>query len=94
MTFAHLRSFVLPLTMGVVVPILVSNGEVRATAPPAQRILGAALLLGGLAMLVWTVGLFARVGKGTLAPWTVRPRLRFRGEPVIDHLHHQCGGEI
>jgi len=33
------------------------------------RTLGGLLLLAGLALLTWCIGLFARVGKGTLAPW-------------------------
>ena len=34
-----------------------------------MRTLGAILLVAGLAMFAWCVWLFARVGRGTLAPW-------------------------
>jgi protein-S-isoprenylcysteine O-methyltransferase Ste14 len=32
-------------------------------------LIGAALIAAGLAIWVWTVRLFIRIGKGTLAPW-------------------------
>ena len=34
-----------------------------------MRALGAIVLLGGLFLFAWCVSLFARVGRGTLAPW-------------------------
>ena len=40
---------------------------------------GAALIAAGLALWAWTVGLFARVGEGTLAPWDPTQRLVVRG---------------
>ena len=36
---------------------------------------GAVLLMAGLALFAWCVALFARVGKGTLAPWDPTKRL-------------------
>jgi protein-S-isoprenylcysteine O-methyltransferase Ste14 len=32
-------------------------------------LIGSALIIAGLAVWVWTVRLFMRIGKGTLAPW-------------------------
>jgi protein-S-isoprenylcysteine O-methyltransferase Ste14 len=70
---AHLRSFVLPLTATVLVPwALLARGDPGSawrSVSPASRGVGALLAAGGLGMLVWTVSLFARVGRGTLAPW-------------------------
>jgi protein-S-isoprenylcysteine O-methyltransferase Ste14 len=40
---------------------------------------GAALILGGLVLIVWTIALFAEVGRGTLAPWDPTRRLVVRG---------------
>ena len=34
---------------------------------------------GGLAMIIWTISLFAKVGYGTLAPWNPPKRLVVRG---------------
>jgi protein-S-isoprenylcysteine O-methyltransferase Ste14 len=42
-------------------------------------LLGAALVAGGLLLVVRTVALFARVGRGTLAPWDPTSRLVVRG---------------
>jgi protein-S-isoprenylcysteine O-methyltransferase Ste14 len=42
-------------------------------------LLGLALIAGGLALWLWTVLLFARVGKGTLAPWDATRRLVVEG---------------
>jgi protein-S-isoprenylcysteine O-methyltransferase Ste14 len=41
--------------------------------------LGAALLAAGVGLFVWTVSLFARFGRGTLAPWEPTQQLVVRG---------------
>jgi hypothetical protein len=50
----------------ILVPLLIADVEV---APVPLAILGALLIAAGIAVWAWTVGLFARIGKGTLAPW-------------------------
>ena len=40
---------------------------------------GLALIAAGLAMWAWTVRLFARVGRGTLAPWDPTRKLVVEG---------------
>jgi protein-S-isoprenylcysteine O-methyltransferase Ste14 len=47
--------------------------EGAAAAVPVA--LGAALVAAGLALLWWTISLFARRGEGTLAPWDPTRRL-------------------
>jgi protein-S-isoprenylcysteine O-methyltransferase Ste14 len=42
-------------------------------------LLGAALIVCGLALWAWTVRLFARIGRGTLAPWDPTRRLVVEG---------------
>lgn len=71
---AHIRSFVLPVTASVIVPgtLLVRAGW---SITAARVAVGGLAIGGGLAMLAWTVGLFARVGRGTLAPWAPTRRL-------------------
>lgn len=67
----------LPVVMAVVVPTwLLTQYRATDTRWPAtaliawpMRLLGAIVLLGGLFLFVWCVSLFARVGRGTLAPW-------------------------
>ena len=43
-----------------------TGGSIAATI---ARVLAAALLMVGVALFAWCVTLFARVGRGTLAPW-------------------------
>lgn len=67
----------LPVVMAVVVPSwLLTQYAATDTRWPAtgmiawpMRTLGAILLLGGLLLFAWCLSLFARVGRGTLAPW-------------------------
>ena len=42
-------------------------------------IAGALLISAGVALWAWTVGLFARIGRGTLAPWDPTQRLVVEG---------------
>jgi protein-S-isoprenylcysteine O-methyltransferase Ste14 len=80
----HLASILLlPFVVVVVVPrwIVTSWAEAdsRWTAGSSleltARVLGGLLLLAGLALFAWCVTLFARVGRGTLAPWDPTQRL-------------------
>jgi len=74
----HLAAIVLlPGTVTVVVPALLLSDADLARWPLA--VLGAALIAAGLGMIAWTVSLFARVGRGTLAPWDPTERLVVRG---------------
>lgn len=66
----------LPVVMAVVVPtwVLTQYATTDTRWPTAaiawpMRTLGAIVLLGGLFLFGWCVSLFARVGRGTLAPW-------------------------
>jgi protein-S-isoprenylcysteine O-methyltransferase Ste14 len=40
---------------------------------------GIALIVGGFSLWLWTVRLFSRIGKGTLAPWDPTRRLVVEG---------------
>ena len=70
----HLSAIlVLPVTVTVVVPVLLvlsSDAELTWGAIPAAAFVGV-----GLALVVRSVALFARVGEGTLAPWDPTRRL-------------------
>jgi len=61
--------------------------------------LGAVLLAFGLMLFGWCVGLFARVGQGTLAPWDPTQRLvaegpyRFVRNPMITGVAAMLLGE-
>jgi len=72
----HLRAIgLLPVMVTVVVPgILVWHGG-PARPQWALALPGLALLALGIALVAWTVTLFVRVGRGTLAPWDPTSRL-------------------
>jgi len=74
----HLLSILLlPFMVAAVVPywLLTTRAAIDTRWHAASliawlpRLAGVALLAAGLAMFIWCVSLFARVGQGTLAPW-------------------------
>lgn len=65
----HALAIVMPGTVTIAVPALVLAGEGAELASWPGVATGAALILAGFALWLWTVRLFARIGKGTLAPW-------------------------
>jgi protein-S-isoprenylcysteine O-methyltransferase Ste14 len=83
MFLRHLLSIlILPCTVVVVVPYTLLRREARASLPDGSSVAtwlhvsaGATLFLGGFVLFAWTVGLFARQGRGTLAPWDPTKRL-------------------
>ena len=87
-TWRHARAIVLcPGTVALAVPALIIWRSrpanvgwgwpgVLAVLP---TLLGAGLIATGLALVGWTVSLFAREGRGTLAPWDPTTRLVVEG---------------
>jgi protein-S-isoprenylcysteine O-methyltransferase Ste14 len=77
----------LPGVVVVLVPALIvwrtGSMTVGWGLPVALAVLavvfGAALVAVGSALVVWTIVLFVRVGRGTLAPWDPTSRLVARG---------------
>jgi protein-S-isoprenylcysteine O-methyltransferase Ste14 len=68
----HLLSILLlPFLVVVVVPFGLLTAFRSGGWPSGwfMRLMGIVLLLGGLLLFSWCVSLFARVGRGTLAPW-------------------------
>jgi protein-S-isoprenylcysteine O-methyltransferase Ste14 len=82
----------LPFVVTVVVPAAVLGGAginswgLAGFARAATILLGAALAAAGLGLFAWTVRLFARVGRGTLAPWDPPKRLVVAGP--YRHFRH------
>lgn len=79
----HVLSFlVAPVTMTLVIPAVivawadVSAPDLSSPLSAALVVVGGLLVAGGLGMLIWTVYLFDRVGKGTLGVGDVM------GQPV------------
>lgn len=67
----HLLSVLaLPFLVTVIVPVEIVR---RTGGQPGWSLMvavvGVGMIAAGLALVIWTNGLFARIGKGTLAPW-------------------------
>src|SRR5687768_16870153 len=97
---------VLPFVVVVVVPLWLlsmpgnqSPGESRDWADVLLQITGVLLLVIGLALFAWCVTLFAKRGKGTLAPWDPTQRLvavgpyRHVRNPMITSVALMLAGE-
>jgi protein-S-isoprenylcysteine O-methyltransferase Ste14 len=63
------------VTVTIVVPGLILWRTGAEVAPWPLATVGIALIAIGFALVTWTVSLFARIGKGTLAPWDPTSRL-------------------
>lgn len=96
----------LPGVVAAAVPaLLVAAGGVEpgwGLAPPLAgvvAVLGAGLVAAGAALVAWTVVLFVRVGRGTLAPWDPTERLVVAGpyrhvrNPMITGVAAVLAGE-
>lgn len=99
-----LAILLLPTVVTVAVPALLTGpGDSRwaAGAPltAIARAAGVVVLALGVALFVWCVALFARVGRGTLAPWDPTRRLvavgpyRFMRNPMITGVALILGGQ-
>ncbi len=64
----QITSWLLPIGVLVVIPaLLVEDFQIHLDA---LVVIGLALVLFGLFILIMTIGMFARIGRGTLAPWS------------------------
>ncbi len=74
----QLGSLILPTVVLVVVPLAIERQLTRG--PDGWFAAGLALMLLGLLIMVQTIGMFIRKGKGTLAPWNP-PQTLITGGP-------------
>jgi len=101
-----LAVLMLPVLVAVIVPrwLLRAFADVDSRWPPGTLarvawVPGALLLVAGVALVGWCVVLFARVGKGTLAPWDPTSRLvavgpyRYTRNPMITGVAATLAGQ-
>lgn len=81
----HLRSLLLPATVTIGIPALIglTTGLEPVSLPAWAEWLailaGGLLVVGGVVFLAWTITLFYRIGKGTLAHWPPTQNLVVHG---------------
>jgi protein-S-isoprenylcysteine O-methyltransferase Ste14 len=66
-------SFILPVTVLILIPLYIEN-DISIKKIPAF-VTGIIMICAGLFVLVLTVSIFRRIGKGTLAPWSPPKKL-------------------
>ena len=73
----HLVSFILPVTVLILVPFLL---EWPISVPFIPTFLFGLVVIGlGLYIMLLTISSFARIGQGTLAPWSPTKKLVITG---------------
>lgn len=72
---------ILPFNVVVIIPFLILYFSDYVYVAPSigQSVFGVILLVGGLSLAIWTMLLFNRIGKGTLAPWAATTHLVVEG---------------
>lgn len=70
-------SFILPVTVLVIVPLWIEKA--RTVHAGFHLFFGLMLILAGLIIMILTISSFIRIGKGTLAPWSPTKKLVIRG---------------
>ena len=98
----HLRDILLlPFTMSVIVPYFIYNSQRQLVHEDDMllKICGLVIGLAGLFMLLYTITLFGKFGKGTLAPWSPTQKLvvvgpyRYCRNPMITGVFFILIGE-
>ena len=92
---------VLPFNVTIVIPFLILYLTHFEYKMPSifQMAVGLSLLMAGLFLAVWTMVLFHKIGKGTLAPWAATKHLIVEGpykvtrNPMITGILAVLAGE-
>ena len=98
---AHLRDIlILPFTVTVIVPYFIYDGhDDRIGETIFLKIFGVIMGIVGIILFFYTVFLFKKIGKGTLAPWSEKQKLvvvgpyRYCRNPMISGVLFVLIGE-
>lgn len=82
--FKQILSLILPVTALVVVPWLIENSF--SVSLTLLSLIGFVLALAGSTLLILTISMFIRIGRGTLAPWSPTQELVTTG--VYAHVRN------
>src|SRR6186713_2592541 len=77
----HVRDIILlPFTVTIIIPYLIYRSQ-QPFVPDHSifKIIGMFFLFAGCLLLFWTISLFGKIGKGTLAPWSPTQKLVISG---------------
>ena len=69
----QLFSFIIPISVLVIIPLAIEN-QMKISFN-LLLILGIPLVITGLILMISTISMFIRIGKGTLAPWSPTSKL-------------------
>jgi protein-S-isoprenylcysteine O-methyltransferase Ste14 len=73
----QLVSFILPITVLVLVPLYIERDI--SVEYLSALLIGIILICGGVTLMIITISIFIRIGKGTLAPWSPTKKLVITG---------------
>lgn len=76
-TIKQIVSFILPITVLIIVPLWIENDWTIHLR--VSLIFGILIIILGLFVMMLTISSFIRIGKGTLAPWSPTKRLVISG---------------
>jgi len=69
----QLISFILPITVLILVPLYIENDI--SIKNVLSLVIGLIIILAGLFAMILTISTFIKIGKGTLAPWSPTRKL-------------------
>jgi protein-S-isoprenylcysteine O-methyltransferase Ste14 len=82
--FRQIFSFILPVTVLIIVPLCIEKNIALHGLFPLLA--GLLIICAGLFIMIVTISMFIRIGKGTLAPWSPTKKLII--ESIYRHVRN------
>ena len=96
---SHLVALLMPVGVTVLIPWWLASVFPTSHASAGMLVVGVTLIVASLGLFAWTLALFVRVGRGTLAPWDATKELvivgpyRYVRNPMISAVFGILIGE-